>query len=54
MLEVVYTRPRETRGAMRWRSGCRFVDLPQAGEQQVMQYIFQVERQRNARLRRGG
>lgn len=37
-----------------WRAGCRFVDLPPAVEQQVMQYIFRVERQRNARLRRGG
>lgn len=53
-LEVVYTRPQEVRGAVRWRAGCRFVDLPAAVEQQVMQYIFQVERQRNARLRRGG
>jgi c-di-GMP-binding flagellar brake protein YcgR len=53
-IEVVYTRAHEVRGAMHWRAGCRFVDLPAAIEQQVMQYIFQVERQRNARLRRGG
>lgn len=53
-IEVVYTRPQEVRGVVRWRAGCRFVDLPAAVEQQVMQYIFQVERQRNARLRRGG
>jgi len=53
-IEVIYTRPQEIRGVVRWRAGCRFVDLPAAVEQQVMQYIFQVERQRNARLRRGG
>ena len=47
-------RPQLARGLMQWRIGCRFVDLPAAVEQQVMQYIFQVERQRNARLRRGG
>lgn len=53
-LEVVYTRPQEVRGVVRWRAGCRFLDLPATIEQQVMQYIFQVERLRNARLRRGG
>ncbi len=54
LIEAVYVCPHEVRGLMQWRIGCRFVDLPAAVEQQVMQYIFQVERQRNARLRRGG
>ncbi len=54
VIEVIYTRPHEVRGVAQWRAGCRFVDLPAAVEQQLMQYIFQVERQRNARLRRGG
>lgn len=53
-LEVVYSRPHQSHGAAQWRAGCRFVDLPATTEQQVMQYIFQIERQRNARLRRGG
>ena len=53
-LEVVYSRPHEAPGTTQWRAGCRFVGLPAAMEQQVMQYIFQIERQRNARLRRGG
>lgn len=53
-LEVIYTRPHEVRGLAQSRAGCRFLDLAAPAEQQVMQYIFQVERQRNARLRRGG
>ena len=53
-LQVVYIAPHEVRGARHWRAGCRFIDLVPAAEQQLMQYIFQVERQRNARLRRGG
>lgn len=54
VLEVVYSRPHPAHGAPQWRAGCRFVDLPATIEQQIMQYIFQIERQRNARLRRGG
>ncbi|WP_202841829.1 flagellar brake protein [Luteimonas saliphila] len=53
-IEVAYTARHEVRGVACWRAGCRFVDMPAAVEQQVMQYIFQVERQRNARQRRGG
>lgn len=53
-LEVTYTRRHEIRGVAHWRAGCRFLDMPRAVEQQVMQYIFQVDRQRNARTRRGG
>ncbi len=34
------------------RVGCRFVGLPRNAEQRILQYIFQVERQRNARERR--
>ena len=53
-LEVAYTSRYDVRGVPYWRAGCRFVGVAPAVEQQVMQYIFQVERQRNARLRRGG
>ena len=54
-IEVAYTARDGVRGNVAWwRAGCRFVDLPAAIEQQVMQYIFRVERRRNARLRRGG
>ncbi|HET6396703.1 MAG TPA: flagellar brake protein [Pseudoxanthomonas sp.] len=34
------------------RAGCRFLDLPGHVEKQLLQYIFRVERQRNARERR--
>ncbi|MDH5832441.1 flagellar brake protein [Luteimonas kalidii] len=53
-LEVAYVARHDVRGVPHWRAGCRFIDLPAAIEQQLMQYIFQIERQRNARLRRGG
>lgn len=54
-IQVAYTARDGVRGNVAWwRAGCRFVDLPAAIEQQVMQYIFRIERQRNARLRRGG
>lgn len=54
-IQVAYTARDGVRGNVAWwRAGCRFVDLPAAIERQVMQYIFRVERRRNARLRRGG
>lgn len=53
-LEVAHLGRFDVRGAPHWRAGCRFVDMPAAYEQRVLQYIFQVERQRNARQRRGG
>lgn len=53
-LEVAHLGRFDVRGVAHWRVGCRFVDLPAAYEQRVLQYIFQVERQRNARQRRGG
>lgn len=53
-LEVAHATRHQLRGLACWRTGCRFLDMPAAIEQQVMQYIFQIERQRNARLRRGG
>ena len=53
-VQAVYLRTHEVRGVLYWRAGCRFVDMAAPVEQQLMQYIFQVERQRNARLRRGG
>ncbi|ATD67648.1 MULTISPECIES: flagellar brake protein [Luteimonas] len=53
-LEVAHLGRFDVRGVAHWRVGCRFVDLPAALEQRVLQYIFQVERQRNARQRRGG
>ena len=33
------------------RAGCRFVGLPRLAENRILQYIFQVERQRKARER---
>lgn len=53
-IEATYIARHELRGQRCWRVGCRFVGMPAAVEQQVMQFIFQVERQRNARQRRGG
>jgi flagellar brake protein len=53
-IEVAYAARHDLRGAAGWRVCCRFVDLPAAAEQQVMQFIFQAERKRNARQRRGG
>ncbi|KAF1684564.1 pilus assembly protein PilZ [Pseudoxanthomonas broegbernensis] len=34
------------------RAGCRFLALPGPAEKHILQYIFRVERQRNARERR--
>ncbi|WP_052772732.1 flagellar brake protein [Luteimonas sp. FCS-9] len=42
----------QTGPRVRWRAGCRFVGLPPASQRRILQYIFQIERQRNARLRR--
>ncbi|HLT43387.1 MAG TPA: flagellar brake protein [Luteimonas sp.] len=54
-IEVAYAARHEVRGNVAWwRAGCRFVNLPAAIEQQVMQFIFRTERHRNARQRRGG
>lgn len=53
-LEVAHIGRFDIRGITHWRAGCTFVDMPAAHEQRVLQYIFQVERQRNARQRRGG
>lgn len=53
-LEVAHVSRFDVRGVPHWRAGCRFVDMPAAHEQRVLQYIFQIERQRNARQRRGG
>lgn len=54
MLEVSHIERFDLRGALFWRAGCRFVDLSAAFEQRVLQYIFQIERLRNARQRHGG
>ncbi|WP_101924770.1 MULTISPECIES: flagellar brake protein [Luteimonas] len=54
VLDVVHIGRFDVRGAPHWRAGCHFVDMPGAHEKRVLQYIFQVERQRNARQRRGG
>lgn len=53
-LEVAHVGRHEVRGVPHWRVGCRFVGMPAAFEQKILQHIFQVERQRNARQRRGG
>ena len=53
-LEVAHLARFDVRGVPHWRAGCRFVDLSAGHEQRILQYIFQVERQRNARQRRGG
>ncbi|MDR6990831.1 flagellar brake protein [Luteimonas sp. 3794] len=53
-LEVTHGERLDIRGVPFWRAGCRFVNLPAAHEQRVLQYIFQIERQRNARQRHGG
>ncbi|UNK43935.1 flagellar brake protein [Luteimonas sp. S4-F44] len=37
---------------VRWRAGCRFVALAPVAQRRILQSIFQIERQRNARLRR--
>lgn len=53
-LEVAHLARYDVRGVPHWRAGCRFVGLSTACEQRILQYIFQVERQRNARQRLGG
>ncbi|MBB3344427.1 flagellar brake protein [Luteimonas sp. RC10] len=42
----------QTGPRVRWRAGCRFVALAPAAQRRILQSIFQIERQRNARLRR--
>lgn len=51
-LEVAHVFCQNAGNLLRWRAGCRFIGLPQAAQRRVLQYIFQVERQRNARQRR--
>ena len=51
-LEVAHLCRREPLVGAPLRAGCRFVALPPQVEKQVLQYIFRVERQRNARERR--
>lgn len=51
-LEVCHLSRHEPLAGASQRAGCRFVDLSAAVEKQVLQYIFRVERQRNARERR--
>lgn len=54
-LEITYVSRHEQRGgAIQLRAGCRFVDLPHTLENQVLNYIFRTERQRNARERLAG
>ncbi|MEN5187862.1 flagellar regulator YcgR PilZN domain-containing protein [Luteimonas sp. TWI596] len=42
----------QTGPRLRWRAGCRFVALAPVAQRRILHYIFQIERQRNARLRR--
>ncbi len=51
-LEVTHVCRREPVAGATLRAGCRFVGLSPQAEKQVLQYIFRVERQRNARERR--
>ncbi|WP_372013525.1 flagellar brake protein [Pseudoxanthomonas sp. 10H] len=51
-LEVAHVCRREPLAGAALRVGCRFVGLSAQAEKQVLQYIFRVERQRNARERR--
>jgi c-di-GMP-binding flagellar brake protein YcgR len=51
-LEITHVIRREPVAGASLRAGCRFVGLPPQAEKQVLQYIFRVERQRNARERR--
>lgn len=53
-LEVAHVARHEIRGVPHWRAGCRFVGMTPALEQRILQHVFQIERQRNARQRRGG
>jgi len=51
-LEVAHVSRQEPLAGAPLRAGCRFIDLSPNVEKQVLQYIFRVERQRNARERR--
>lgn len=51
-LEITHVSRREPVAGASLRAGCRFVGLSPQAEKQVLQYIFRVERQRNARERR--
>ena len=51
-LEVAHVSRRDPPPGAALRAGCRFVGLSAHSEKQVLQYIFRVERQRNARERR--
>ena len=51
-LEVAHVSRRDPLPGATLRAGCRFVGLAPQAEKQLLQYIFRVERQRNARERR--
>lgn len=51
-IEVAHVSRRDPVAGAALRAGCRFVGLSPHSEKQVLQYIFRVERQRNARERR--
>ncbi len=52
-MQVAHVSPYESRGTIpQWRAGCRFVGVLPTTERQILQFIFRVERQRNARERR--
>jgi c-di-GMP-binding flagellar brake protein YcgR len=51
-LQVAHVSTHEVRGQPQWRVGCRFIGLLPTTERQILQFIFKVERQRNARERR--
>lgn len=51
-LQVAWSARREPLAGAALRVGCRFLGLSGAAEKQILRYIFQVERQRNARERR--
>jgi c-di-GMP-binding flagellar brake protein YcgR len=51
-VEVAHLSRQEPLAGATLRAGCRFVGLSPNVEKQVLQYIFRVERQRNARERR--
>lgn len=51
-LQVAWTARHEPLAGASLRAGCRFLDLSPAAEKRILRYIFQIERQRNARERR--
>lgn len=51
-LEVCHLSQHEPLAGGTLRAGCRFLSLSPHAEKQILQYIFRVERQRNARERR--